>query len=1056
MRKFNLISIGIYTTFAGSFAYANTLPNGENITHGTATIERANNAMTINQSSNVVSIDWNSFDIGAQNSVEFKQPTSLSIAHNRVTGGNASEIQGKLTANGRVFLSNPNGVIFSKTAEVNVGALLATTKELENTQSNLEQKNFRFIRKKTEEGEIKNQGKITANGQNGFIALVGDKVKNEGELNGKSFSETKKETRKVCTGWSKADCENEYIRDYYGYKWIEREYTENISTPAQIILASGESFTVDIPDRVNAVDIVLDANTMANIVENNGAIIAENGYIELTAKGQEKALNSAVNNNGILQATTASVRNGKITLTAENINLGEKSHIEAQKALEFTSPHSSNTVKIHSQKGSKILAEETNIKVKKLDFSGEFERAESETSNFYSSGTGKQSNKFSVELEGKITIGDEKKSDNAGNFIGNSALASMLGGSGKVTLNSKLFSDPITDQLNYGGFEWTGNFKLNTFKNSDALLSLSTRNGVDIKDANIQAETGRLRIATHLNDYKTGKFPDTVKPEVNIKNSTLDLGNGAIGIGRTGRNFDYVQQYYFEDERRSYFDVNLDKVELKNIDDFVVMGGMGNVNFNDVSHTGRSNFYIHGGNERLFGKQKVWEYAIKDLEERISRSEKNHDCQRCRRWTFSADLDEVYIPREFLDTYDSWIVAENRQHLDTNINMTNTNLNIKDGFLHLMAKNINLKDSNINIDFDRDLSYDTLHSKIHKLGLNGNTVLDNTHISVKGAEKASVSPDKEFGIASFFSIGDMTGKNKSSIFVKSNDGYTVRTNGGATWKGENGKDDLDVKILNLGIAYDPKKYENGFSITADYPELGNVGLSMAATPAAVKLENLTLKIVAPNGAPAYHSSENLKFETKNADFSYFERPRTQKQNEATIVGDTTKLDFTEDELTRELNVLNGVPEPVPAEEIVTETAPATNDTVEHTTDNAYENNVINTNSVTNNIAHNATNESIVSDNSENETGTTSTPTVTTDVASHSFEKANEAQEKSRKATEESNILRNSTVNITSPNNHTLYTEKEIKIDVCVEGEECKAIYLGDKHSDARVNVGEVN
>ncbi|MGY4675384.1 two-partner secretion domain-containing protein [Ursidibacter arcticus] len=1030
MRKFNLISIGIYTTFVGAFAYANTLPIGENITHGTATIERSNNAMTINQSSNVVSIDWNSFDIGAQNSVEFKQPTSLSIAHNRVTGGNASEIQGKLTANGRVFLSNPNGVIFSKTAEVNVGALLATTKELENTQSNLEQKNFRFIRKKADEGEVKNQGKITVNGQNGFIALVGDKVKNEGKLEGKDFTETKTERRRVCSGGAEWYCD---VYASYGYKWIEKDFTETVSTPAQIILASGENFTVSLPDRATAVDIELDANTMANIVENNGAIIAENGYIELTAKGQEKALNSAVNNNGILQATTASVRNGKITLTAENINLGEKSHIEAQKALEFTSPHSSNTVKIHSQKGSKILAEETNIKVKKLDLSGEFERAESETSNFYSSGTGKQSNKFNIELEGKITIGDEKKSDNAGNFISNSALASMLGGSGKVTLNSKLFSDPITNQLNYGGFEWTGNFKLNTFKNSDALLSLSTRNGVDIKDANIQAETGRLRIATHLNDYKTGKFPDTVKPEVNIKNSTLDLGNGAIGIGRTGRNFDYVQQYYFEDERRSYFDVNLDKVELKNIDDFVVMGGMGNVNFNDVSHTGRSNFYIHGGNERLFGKQKVWEYAIKDLEERISRSEKNHDCPRCRRWTFSADLDEVYIPREFLDTYDSWIVAENRQHLDTNINMTNTNLNIRDGFLHLMAKNINLKDSNINIDFDRDLSYDTLHSKIHKLGLNGNTVLDNTHISVKGAEKASVSPDKEFGIASFFSIGDMTGKNKSSIFVKSNDGYTVRTNGGATWKGENGKDDLDIKILNLGIAYDPKKYENKpFDITAPYPELGNVGLSMAATPAAVKLENLTLKIVAPNGAPAYHSSEKLNFETANADFSYFERPRTQKQNEATIVGDTTKLEFTEEELTRELNVLNGVPEPVPVEEIVTETAPAINDTVEPTA-----------------------NENVVPENNVVETNSVVSPSAITDVASHSFEKANEAQEKSKRATEESNIIRNSSLDIGASLIHTLSIEKEVNINVCSEGEECKEINLGDKHSDVRVNVGEV-
>ncbi|WP_279894848.1 filamentous hemagglutinin N-terminal domain-containing protein [Nicoletella semolina] len=41
------------------------------------------------------------------NSVEFKQPSDTAVAYNRVHSGNASEIQGKLSANGRVFLSNP-------------------------------------------------------------------------------------------------------------------------------------------------------------------------------------------------------------------------------------------------------------------------------------------------------------------------------------------------------------------------------------------------------------------------------------------------------------------------------------------------------------------------------------------------------------------------------------------------------------------------------------------------------------------------------------------------------------------------------------------------------------------------------------------------------------------------------------------------------------------------------------------------------------------------------------------------------------------------------------
>lgn len=59
-------------------------------------------------------IDWHSFDIGQNKEVEFKQPDANSVAYNRVTGGNASQIQGKLTANGKVYLANPNGVIITQ------------------------------------------------------------------------------------------------------------------------------------------------------------------------------------------------------------------------------------------------------------------------------------------------------------------------------------------------------------------------------------------------------------------------------------------------------------------------------------------------------------------------------------------------------------------------------------------------------------------------------------------------------------------------------------------------------------------------------------------------------------------------------------------------------------------------------------------------------------------------------------------------------------------------------------------------------------------------------
>ena len=96
----------------GSNAYA--LPTGGVVSAGSASIGSGAGTTTINQSSQNAAINWQSFSIGQGEAVRFVQPNSSSVALNRVLGSDPSSILGSLSANGKVFLLNPNGILFGQ------------------------------------------------------------------------------------------------------------------------------------------------------------------------------------------------------------------------------------------------------------------------------------------------------------------------------------------------------------------------------------------------------------------------------------------------------------------------------------------------------------------------------------------------------------------------------------------------------------------------------------------------------------------------------------------------------------------------------------------------------------------------------------------------------------------------------------------------------------------------------------------------------------------------------------------------------------------------------
>ena len=124
----------------GSNVYA--APAGGVVSAGSASITGGPGTTTINQASQNAAINWQSFSIGQTEAVRFVQPNSSSVALNRVLGSDPSNILGSLSANGKVFLVNPNGILFGKGAQVNVGGLVASTLNI--TDSDFMAGRYRF------------------------------------------------------------------------------------------------------------------------------------------------------------------------------------------------------------------------------------------------------------------------------------------------------------------------------------------------------------------------------------------------------------------------------------------------------------------------------------------------------------------------------------------------------------------------------------------------------------------------------------------------------------------------------------------------------------------------------------------------------------------------------------------------------------------------------------------------------------------------------------------------------------------------------------------------
>ncbi|KIQ20301.1 hemagglutinin [Variovorax paradoxus] len=272
-RGLQLRPLAISLLCAGlSPAIAQVLPQGFVPVLGGVTMTQSGGVMNINQPLARGIASWQSFSIGAGGVVNIVQPSASSVLLNRVTGNELSTIAGQLNANGRVILVNPNGVMFSQGATVNVGGLIASTLALTTSDKSFMDgaTKLTFERADANSAAVRNQGSITASG-GGPVVLMGAVVGNGS------------------TGTITAD-------------------------GGTVALASGRKITLDlVGDGLTNLVIAPDAMATSAAVGNSGTIQADGGRVALVGSSVT-AGELVVNQTGTVRARSIGTRNGEIFL----------------------------------------------------------------------------------------------------------------------------------------------------------------------------------------------------------------------------------------------------------------------------------------------------------------------------------------------------------------------------------------------------------------------------------------------------------------------------------------------------------------------------------------------------------------------------------------------------------------------------------------------------------------------------------------------------------------------------------------------------------------------
>ena len=235
--------------------------------------------MTITQSTAKAAINWNTFNVGAGNTVNFLQPDANSITLNNVLSSSLSTIAGNIHANGQVILCNPNGLVFAAGSQINVGGIIASGRSAMDPAAFMSSTGSYIL-----SGPVTGAGNVNVSGAinaGNYVMLAGNMI----------------------TATSEASI---------------NVNADTVNSDSRIIWVNGTDVTANIDNStLTNCQVGDDQNQSGTAFHNAAALTAHNGQVIMDG-GTANTLNNIISNTNVITANTIDQNNGIIRII--NVN----------------------------------------------------------------------------------------------------------------------------------------------------------------------------------------------------------------------------------------------------------------------------------------------------------------------------------------------------------------------------------------------------------------------------------------------------------------------------------------------------------------------------------------------------------------------------------------------------------------------------------------------------------------------------------------------------------------------------------------------------------------